>query len=167
MVWDKGKGMAKTDAYGVSVGVGAATLTPSVVDGLISVFAAEISGTLCPAVDARELHQFLGVKRDFSNWIKRRIAEYGLVEGEDYVSIAKMGNGCDDKGRVVPIEYHLKLYIAKELAMVEKNAKAVARRYFIDCESRLLAQLLAQTGQTRPAAPTPDAGEGFGILDDL
>ena len=42
---NRGKGMAKTDGYGVSVGVGAATLTPSVADGLISVFAADIGGT--------------------------------------------------------------------------------------------------------------------------
>ncbi|POZ50685.1 antA/AntB antirepressor family protein [Methylovulum psychrotolerans] len=168
--------MTKTDADGVSADVGAATLTPSGADGLISVFAADIGGTLRPAVDARELHQFLGSKQDFSSWIKRRFREYGFVEGDDYASITKFSDGCkrdknnrviDDKGLVVPIEYHLKLDVAKELAMVEKNAKAAARRYFIGCESRLLAQLLAQAGQIRPAAPPLDAGEGFGILDDL
>ncbi|ASF47770.1 hypothetical protein CEK71_17805 [Methylovulum psychrotolerans] len=42
-------------------------------DGLISVFAADIGGTLRPVVDARALHLFLGVKWYFSNWIKQRI----------------------------------------------------------------------------------------------
>ena len=36
-------------------------------------------------VNARELHVFLEVGRDFSNWIKGRIDKYGFVEGEDYV----------------------------------------------------------------------------------
>ena len=36
------------------------------------------------AVSARELHQFLEVGRDFSNWIKDRISKYGFREGKDY-----------------------------------------------------------------------------------
>ena len=36
------------------------------------------------AVSARELHQFLEVGRDFSNWIKDRISKYGFIEGEDF-----------------------------------------------------------------------------------
>lgn len=31
------------------------------------------------AVDARLLHEFLGSKRDFSNWIKDRIKKYGFI----------------------------------------------------------------------------------------
>jgi phage anti-repressor protein len=150
---------------------------PSGTDGLVAVFNTDIGGSLKAAVDARELHQFLGVKRDFSTWIKRRIREYGLVEDEDFVSITKTGDGfkkdknnrvIDDKGLVVPIEYHLKLDVAKELAMVEKNAQGrAARRYFIDCEGRLLAQLLAQAGQTEPEAPpSSDAGEAFPLPED-
>lgn len=35
-------------------------------------------------------------------------------------------------------EYHITLDMAKELSMVESNAKGKqARRYFIDCEERL------------------------------
>ncbi|WP_170065170.1 antA/AntB antirepressor family protein [Methylovulum psychrotolerans] len=168
--------MTKTDADGMVIGVDAATLTPSVADGLISVFAAEIGGTLRPAVDARELHQFLVSKQDFSSWVKRRFREYGFVEGDDYVSITKFSDGykrdknnrvIDDKGLIVPIEYHFKLDVAKEMVMVEKNAKAAARRYFIGCESRLLAQLLAQAGQTEPEAPpSSDAGEVFPLPED-
>ena len=35
-------------------------------------------------VDARELHRKLQTGRDFSNWIKGRIQEYGFIENEDY-----------------------------------------------------------------------------------
>ncbi|ASF47771.1 hypothetical protein [Methylovulum psychrotolerans] len=64
------------------------------------------------------------------------------------------------KGCVVLIEYHPKLDVSKDLAMVEKKAKAVARRYFIDCEIRLLAQLLAQADQARSLGAF-DQPQGF------
>lgn len=35
-------------------------------------------------VDARRLHQLLGVGKDFSTWIKVQIERAGLVEHEDY-----------------------------------------------------------------------------------
>ncbi len=36
------------------------------------------------AVSARELHKFLGVGRDFSNWIKDRIEKFDFVEDVDF-----------------------------------------------------------------------------------
>lgn len=36
------------------------------------------------AVNARELHRFLKVGRDFSTWIKERINQYEFVENQDY-----------------------------------------------------------------------------------
>ena len=40
------------------------------------------------AVNARDLHEYLGVGKDFTNWIRGRIAECGFVEGEDYVKVS-------------------------------------------------------------------------------
>lgn len=37
------------------------------------------------AVNARELYEFLGSKRQFANWIKERIESYEFVENVDYV----------------------------------------------------------------------------------
>ncbi|GHV79791.1 hypothetical protein AGMMS49944_15820 [Spirochaetia bacterium] len=37
-----------------------------------------------PVVNAHDLHEKLEVGRDFSNWIKGRIEEYGFEEGKDY-----------------------------------------------------------------------------------
>lgn len=37
-----------------------------------------------PTVNARDLHKFLEVGKDFSNWIKDRIGKYGFVLGADY-----------------------------------------------------------------------------------
>ena len=52
----------------------------------------EIAGNQIRAVDARELHTFLEVGRDFSNWIKDRIDQGMFSEGKDYVlTLTKTG----------------------------------------------------------------------------
>ena len=88
-------------------------------------------------VSARELHKFLEVKKDFSDWIKTYVknSNYGLVEGVDFTTYK--GNST----RSVPrprIEYILKLDTAKELAMLSNVSKGkVVRQYFIECEKQL------------------------------
>ncbi len=107
---------------------------------LIPVFINTIAGVSTQLVDARELHTFLEIGKFFANWIKDRIKQYDFQENEDYLRIAKSGNG-ENKG-FQPIEYHLTLDMAKELSMVERNKKGKqARRYFIECEKRLLSEL--------------------------
>lgn len=97
-----------------------------------------IEGRQVKTVNARELHAFLKVGRDFSNWIKERIAEYGFHEGIDYGVFAKFGE--NPQGGRPQKEYALSLNMAKELAMVERNDEGRrARRYFIDCETLLIA----------------------------
>jgi phage anti-repressor protein len=139
-----------------------ANTTPSAADGLKPVFNADIGGTLQPAVDERELYRFLGVKRYFSNWIKRRITECGLVEGSDYL-LTKIGEQLPS-GTKYRFEYCLKLDVAKELSMVEKNQRGrEARRYFIDCEPRLTVQWLPPQPQEQAM---PEAEDGFPLLSD-
>ena len=73
------------------------------------------------AVSARELHAFLESKQDFSNWIKNRIEKYDFEEGVDYQSfnnIIERGIGATKR-----IEYALSIDCAKEISMVEGNAK--------------------------------------------
>lgn len=90
-------------------------------------------------VSARELYEFLEVKRDFTTWIKARIKKYeGFIENLDFtvVSIAPQ-NGGAIKGGQNRVDYILKLDMAKELSMIENNAKGrEARRYFIECEKK-------------------------------
>jgi phage anti-repressor protein len=110
---------------------------PNPAKPLIPVFATEIGGVPTQAVDARELHGFLDIGRDFSNWIKRRIADYGFVEDQDYL-LAKTGEQLPS-GTKYRFDYHLSLDMAKELAMVERNEMGrTIRRYFIDCERAAL-----------------------------
>ena len=93
-------------------------------------------------VNARELHEFLGSKQDFSDWIKARLGKYCFVEGEDYLRHKIMEQVPHQGGMrsVEKIEYLLVIDVAKELAMVENNAKGrQVRKYFIECERRLKA----------------------------
>lgn len=85
-------------------------------------------------VDGRELHEFLGVGRDFSTWIKDKIEKYGFIEGMDF---SPKSGKTSDGGRP-RIDYELSIDMAKELCMVENNEKGrQARKYFIECERRL------------------------------
>lgn len=83
-------------------------------------------------VDARELHEFLGSKQDFTNWIKNRIEKYGFVMNEDFsINLSKSTGGRPST------DYILTIDTAKELAMVESNAKGrKVRKYFIEVEKR-------------------------------
>lgn len=98
-------------------------------------------------VSARELHEFLQSKQDFSTWIKAKIKKYGFVENQDYTSFHKIVERT--KGGTILIEYDLTMDMAKELAMVEANDRGrQARQYFIECERIAKYQQSAQPGVT-------------------
>lgn len=91
-------------------------------------------------VDARELHNFLKVGRDFPHWIKDRIEKYEFVEGEEFSSfLTKTSEGGRPR-----VDYIFKLDTAKEIAMVENNEQGrKARKYFIEVEAKFKNQSLA------------------------
>lgn len=99
------------------------------------------------SVDARELYRYLGVRRDFSTWIKSRISEYQFTANLDYAEFSPNLGKTSFFGGRPKIEYHLSLDMAKELAMVERTAKGrEIRRYFIEMErqNRLLDSISEQ-----------------------
>lgn len=95
-------------------------------------------------VSARELHGLLEVKSKFADWFKNRADKYGLIDGEDFVTLSK---NLENGGR--ELDYALTLDCAKELSMVQNNAKGKeARQYFIAVEKQL------RTVATLPAPTT-------------
>ena len=103
------------------------------------------------AVNARELHQKLGSKQRFADWIKNRIEKYGFVENQDYEVFHKiMKNSNDVENQDFQVfnqkvknsnggrsrkEYALSLDMAKELCMIENNEQGrLFRKYFIEVE---------------------------------
>lgn len=108
-----------------------------------------VAGQAQQTVNARELHAFLENRDHFSTWIKDRISQYGFVENQDFVRYLE--NSKKPLGGRPSMEYALSLDMAKELSMVERNAKGKqARQYFIDCEKRLSGSL--NIPQTLPDA---------------
>ena len=132
---------------------------------LVPVVPGTIGNTQCLTIDGRTLHSVLGVRRDFSTWMKGRISKYGFVQGQDFEVFAKtgenseldspnLGNQKNHGGDRRSIEYRCTLGMGKELCMVENNEQGrVARRYFIECERRLLSPqtTTSHDGQLSPA----------------
>ncbi|WP_241076038.1 antA/AntB antirepressor family protein [Achromobacter insuavis] len=117
---------------------------------LIPVTIGQIGGQSVQTANARDLHAFLEVGKDFSNWIKDRIDQYSFAEHQDFEVFTEIGE--NPKGGRPAKEYTLSLDMAKELSMVERNAKGKqARQYFIECERRLHDQ----TGRTRAPEAAP------------
>jgi len=88
------------------------------------------------AVNARIVHEWLGVKSNYSTWIKRRIEKYGFDEHIDYcVTSSKIGI----RSNVEQIEYHCTPDMVKQLAMIESSEMGrLARLYFLDCEVKAM-----------------------------
>jgi phage anti-repressor protein len=133
---------------------------------LVPVFTGTLNSQSVQLCDARTLHAFMQVKRDFNTWIKGRIRKFGFVEGVDFITVKNLSSpdlgstklDSPNRGNQVhggdrkSIDYHLTLDMAKELSMVENNEQGrEARRYFIACERRVLDALVAY------GYPAPDA----------
>ena len=100
---------------------------------LIPLTEGKIQGYDQPLCNARALHAFLEVGKDFSNWVKDRIDLHGFVENQDFIVFANSGE--NPQGGRPSKEYHLTVDAAKHIAMAEHTSKGKeARDYFIDCE---------------------------------
>lgn len=142
---------------------------------LVPVVPGTIGNTQCLTIDGRTLHSVLGVRRDFSTWMKGRISKYGFVQGQDFEVFTKtggnseldspnLGNQKNHGGDRRSIEYRCTLGMGKELCMVENNEKGrVARRYFIECERRLLSPQTT-TSPDAPLSPS-DRAELKALVD--
>jgi anti-repressor protein len=111
---------------------------------LISSF--PINGAEVNAVNARDLHAYLGAGARFNDWIRRRIDEYGFTEHKDFECYSNLSNNG-------PKDYMISIDMAKELCMVERNEKGKeARQYFIECERRALSGMLVKV-EAQPVTP--------------
>lgn len=115
---------------------------------IIPVSTGNIGGEQIQTVDARSLHDFLGVKTEFKDWIARRIKDFGFVENTDFCSFLSESSG----GRPSK-EFSVSIGMAKELCMVERNEKGKqARLYFIECEKMAKAKAAAPALPDYPTA---------------
>ena len=65
-----------------------------IMNELIKLQPQTINGNAVETVNARELHAFLESRQEFANWIKSRIADFGFIGGQDFLTIlSKNPNG--------------------------------------------------------------------------
>lgn len=82
----------------------------------------------------RDLHEFLEVGTEYRKWFGRMI-EYGFTENADFVRVTQK---CPTLGGVQEIvDHHIKIEMAKEICMIQRNEKGrQARQYFIELERK-------------------------------
>lgn len=80
-------------------------------------------------VSARDLHEKLGIKTAFKDWMPRMI-DYGFEEGKDFSSFLSESTG----GRPSK-DYEISIDMAKQICMIQRTpiGKQI-REYFIDLE---------------------------------
>jgi len=83
-------------------------------------------------VSMRDLHEVLGMNRDFTNWFKYQVEKLGLIEGLDFTPILAKTSEVGGRPKT---DYHVTIDIAKHIAMISggENGKQV-REYFIQVE---------------------------------
>lgn len=88
-------------------------------------------------VSGRELHEFLGVKEKYTEWVKRMLG-YGFTENTDFVLVSEKTETNNPRNPFTTITNHaIKLDMAKEISMIQRNEKGKqARQYFIEIEKR-------------------------------
>ena len=92
----------------------------------VEVFKASIGSASKLAVDARALHEFLGVTRVFRKWVQGCIDVYGFQDGRDFATYEKaVRSGA---GRPT-IDYWMSLAMAKEVVL--QTADDVRGRQFL------------------------------------
>lgn len=93
-------------------------------------------------IDGRELHEFLKVQQDFSDWIKKQLESTDSVRNVDFTTFPFKREQVS--GTKTSIEYLLTLDTAKEICMIAgiaprtneetKKFSKKARQYFIQIE---------------------------------
>ena len=117
----------------------------STTTALIPVQVGVIGAATIPTVNAREIHTFLAVKQRFTDWITKRIEQYGFQEDRDFTRYCDSSSGNPNP----PIDYFVSLDMAKELSMVERTKKGKeARQYFLECERIAVAQQMPSPAVT-------------------
>ena len=101
-------------------------------DDLIPVY---VTDTGNQVVIGRELHESLGIGRDYSNWIKQ-MADYGFSEGTDYSPF--LANRSDGKAGKPKTEHILSMDMAKHICMIQRTEKGKRiRQKLIELEKKV------------------------------
>lgn len=102
----------------------------------LAIIPAPIGDSTVDTVDARQLHAFLEVAKDFSSWMKAQIERGRLREGRDFCLLTQKGEQSG-RGGHNRTDYALTVDAAKHVAMMSGTERGFqAREYFLECERR-------------------------------
>lgn len=111
------------------------------------------------AVSGRELHAFLGINDNYTDWFKR-MTEYGFTENVDFMSLTEKSD--KPTGGRPRADHILTLDMAKEVAMIQRTKKGKqARQYFLEVEKRYKQGLLDMTGLSPQAQAAVAAAQAL------
>lgn len=85
-----------------------------------------------PTVSARDLHEGLEIKSNFTTWFER-MKEYGFTETDYKKCFPNLESGCN--GGQNMIDYQISVDMAKQICMIQRSEKGRQyRQYFLDLE---------------------------------
>ncbi len=120
-----------------------------------------------PTVSARDLHEGLEVKSNFTTWFDR-MCEYGFTENDYKKCFPKMESGLNGGQNMV--DYQISVDMAKQICMIQRSEKGKQyRQYFIDLEKawntpeQIFARALKMADQKIEKLKETNAG----LLEDV
>lgn len=107
-----------------------------------------------PIISGRDLHEFLEVGTRYDTWFER-MKEYGFENGKDYIEVTEEVDAQKRARTYEQINHALKLDMAKEISMIQRNEKGKeARQYFIAVEKEYNSPEKIMAGALRIADET-------------
>ncbi|WP_337263268.1 MULTISPECIES: antA/AntB antirepressor family protein [unclassified Serratia (in: enterobacteria)] len=103
----------------------------SVINGIdfaaiVPIIPGQIGGRKTGVASARSFHEALGVGRVFTSWFNVRVAQYGFVEGADYVRVENLSapKRVSSKSRQqIEYDYQITADMGKELGQDYQQRK--------------------------------------------
>lgn len=113
-------------------------------------------------VDARHLHQALGIETQFSKWIQRMF-EYGFKENFDYAIVKNVYQENQHVSVPEKIDYVLTIDCCKHIAMIQRTPQGMTvRQYFIDYEKQSYLPV-----QIAPKTRLELAKENLALIEEI
>lgn len=120
-----------------------------------------------PTVSARDLHEGLEIKSNFTTWFER-MTEYGFTDADYKKCFPNLESGCN--GGQNMIDYQISVDMAKQICMIQRTDKGRQyRQYFLDLEKawntpeQVFARALKMADQTIDRLKNQNAG----LLEDV
>jgi len=105
----------------------------------IAILKQDFNGVEMNSINARQLHENLGIKKAFTTWITSALENTKSIEGENFQRLKTSLEGSGYKW-----DYILSIDLASHIAMMSKSQNAEEiRQYFIDIQKQSNTKVLA------------------------